>query len=150
MISYYWLSTYPSRDHIPKRSLISEIYCFGDFFCNGTGHDRQTDLGTDRLRDRQTFLGKYYFRFLSPLRSKFIQHLIQKLWNLDTSKLKGQGCNRTFTLLSLPQALLRVTIILIKIIWFQSVRLSLNLEGRGSCMYCNSLLNEKIFISHCF
>ena len=30
-------------------TLFSDIFCFSDFFCDGTGHDRQTDIGTDRL-----------------------------------------------------------------------------------------------------
>ena len=37
-------------------TLFSEIFCFGDFFCDGTGRDvtdgrtnGQTDIGTDRL-----------------------------------------------------------------------------------------------------
>ena len=39
-------------------TLFSEIFCFSDFFV--TGQD-----GTDtRNRDRQTFLGKYYLRYM--------------------------------------------------------------------------------------
>ena len=33
-------------------TLFSEIFCFGDFFCDGTGRDvtnGRTDIGTDRL-----------------------------------------------------------------------------------------------------
>ena len=46
-------------------TLFSEIFCFGDFFGGGTGQDgtdKQTNKRTNRHRDRQTFLGKYYFR----------------------------------------------------------------------------------------
>ena len=47
-------------------TLFSEIFCFSDFFLwrDRTGRD-VTDKQTNGHRDRQTFLGKYYFRFLS-------------------------------------------------------------------------------------
>ena len=43
----------------------SKIFCFSDFF-GGTGRDRtdRTDRQTNRHMDRQTFLGKYYFRLM--------------------------------------------------------------------------------------
>ena len=41
-------------------TLFSKIFCFSNFF-GGTGRDGRGQ--TDRHTDRQTFLGKYYFRF---------------------------------------------------------------------------------------
>ena len=41
-------------------TLFSEIFCFGDFFCDGTGRDvtdGQTDKQTDGQTDGQTDIG---------------------------------------------------------------------------------------------
>ena len=47
------------------KTLFSKIFCFSDFF-SGTGRDGTDGTGqtgqTDKHMDRQTFLGKYYFR----------------------------------------------------------------------------------------
>ena len=32
-------------------TLFSEIFCFGDFFCDGTGRDKRTDKRTDKQTD---------------------------------------------------------------------------------------------------
>ena len=46
------------------KTLFSKTFHFIDFFRGWDETDRTGREGTDRNMDRQTFLGKYYFRFL--------------------------------------------------------------------------------------
>ena len=39
-------------------TFFSEIFCFGDFFCDGT--DKQTDIGTDKLFSENIILDVMY------------------------------------------------------------------------------------------
>ena len=51
-------------------TLFSDIFCFSDFFCDGTGQmDRGTDTGTDRLFSENIILEDYKDIFLGAGRS---------------------------------------------------------------------------------
>ena len=85
-------------------TLFSKIFCFSDFF-SGTGQDgtdgtdRQTDRQTNRHMDRQTFLGKYYFRcrksFIIMFHGSAIFSLYYELLS-QTKKLKGLVFSNTY------------------------------------------------------
>ena len=53
----------------------------GDRDGDGTGRDGRTDKRTDGHMDRQTFLGKYYFRFNKHLNKLLSVSLSKKYHN---------------------------------------------------------------------